>query len=370
MKGENFNISGHKTRVLVAPLEWGLGHATRCIPVINELIRLNCEVFIGAEDASQALLQKEFPQLTFLQLRGYRMQYSRKKYWLPLKIVFQFPKIIWSIYNEHRWLKKIIKERAIEAVISDNRFGLYHSSVPCIYITHQLTIKTGNRFTEWLAQKIHYHFINKYDACWVPDAPGEINLAGTLSHPKFFPKTTVQYIGPLSRFEKNGAEKKYDLAVIISGPEPQRTIFENVLFKALENYDGKCLFIRGLPADVQMCEYANVQIEVHNHLSAVELNKVIEQSEIVISRSGYTTVMDLVKLQHKAILIPTPGQTEQEYLAENLMSKKIIYCVEQNNFSLQEELKKQTGFAFSFPSVNQDEYKVVIEKFINGLKAG
>ena len=374
MKGENFNISGHKTRVLVAPLEWGLGHATRCIPVINELIRLNCEVFIGAEDASQALLQKEFPQLTFLQLRGYRMQYSRKKYWLPLKIVFQFPKMIWSIYNEHQWLKKIIKERAIEAVISDNRFGLYHSSVPCIYITHQLTIKTGNRFTEWLAQKIHYHFINKYSACWVPDAPGEINLAGTLSHPNRFPKTPVQYIGPLSRFEKNGAEKKYDIVVIISGPEPQRTIFENVLFKAVENYDGKCLFIRGLPEDVQMhpdsYRDANMQIEVHNHLSAVELNNAIEQSALVISRSGYTTVMDLVKLQHKAILIPTPGQTEQEYLAKNLMSKKIIYCVEQNNFSLQEELKKQTGFAFSFPSVNQDEYKVVIEKFINGLKAG
>ncbi len=367
MKGENFNISGHKLRVLVAPLEWGLGHATRCIPVINELIRLNCEVFIGAEGASLALLQKEFPQLTFLPLKGYRMQYSRKKYWLPIKILLQLPGIIRSVYNEHQWLKKIIKENIIDAVISDNRFGLYHSFVPCIYITHQLTIKTGNRFTEWVAQKFHYHFINKYNTCWVPDAAGEINLAGILSHPKRLPKISVHYMGPLSRFEKNDAEKKYDLAIIISGPEPQRTIFENILLKELETYNGSCLFIRGLPAGAQMIKCANVRVEMHNHLSAKELNKAIEQSEIVISRSGYTTVMDLVKLKQRAILISTPGQTEQEYLASHLVNNGIFYCVEQKDFSLQEDLKKATGHSFDFPSLSQDEYKIVVGAFIKDL---
>ena len=367
MKGENFNISGHKLRVLVAPLEWGLGHATRCIPVINELIRLNCEVLIGAEGASQALLEKEFPQLTFLILKGYRMQYSRKKYWLPLKILFQFPKIIRSVYKEHQWLKKIIKENSIDAVISDNRFGLYHSSVPCIYITHQLTIKTGNRFTEWVAQKIHYHFINKYNTCWVPDAAGEINLAGFLSHPKRLPKIPVQYIGSLSRFEKNNTDKKYDLAIIVSGPEPQRTIFEDILFKELDTYNGKCLLIRGLPGDTQMRKSINTQVEIHNHLSAAELNNEIQRSGIVISRSGYTTVMDLVKLKQKAILIPTPGQTEQEYLAGYLMKKNIFYCVEQKGFSLQEDLKKAVSLSFDFPPLNRDEYKFAVGAFINDL---
>ena len=177
MPGENFNILAKKPRILVAPLDWGLGHATRCIPIITELIAKDCEVLIGARGEAKALLEQEFPQLLFLSSTGYRMKYSRKRRWLTLKIFLQFPKIIAGIYNEHKWLKKIIKEQAIDAVISDNRFGMYNSAVYCIYITHQLTIKTGNRFTQWFAQKIHYHFINKYRECWIPDMAGEINRA-------------------------------------------------------------------------------------------------------------------------------------------------------------------------------------------------
>ena len=351
----------------MAPLEWGLGHATRCIPLINALLAQNCKVFIGVEGAAKALLVQEFPQLTFLPLMGYRVQYSRKKFWLPVKLLLQFPKMIYSVYNEHRWLKKTIRHYSIDAVISDNRLGLYTKLVPCIYITHQLAIKTGNRFTERVAQKIHYHFINKYNACWVPDAVGEINLAGELSHPVRLPKTPVQYIGPLSRFEKMPDEKIYDLAVIISGPEPQRTFFENLLLKELENYKQACLFVRGLPAGVQICKCKNVQVEIHDHLSAEELSKAIQQSRLIISRSGYTTVMDLIKLQQKAILIPTPGQTEQEYLAESLMAKKIFYCTKQKSFSLPESLNGVADFSSSIPAINQDEYKTVIENFIMAL---
>ena len=364
MKAENFNISRHKTRVLVCPLEWGLGHATRCIPIIHELIRLNCDVLIGAEAAAKDLLQQEFPELAFLQLKGYRMQYSRKKFWLPFKLLLQFPKMIRSVYNEHGWLKKTVKENNIDLVISDNRFGLHHLTVPCIYITHQLTIKTGNSFTQWMAQKIHYHFINKYNTCWVPDTADKINLAGILSHPERLPKTPVQYIGPLSRFEKTGLEKKYDIIIIISGPEPQRTIFEDFLFEQLETYTGKCLFIRGLPSNMQWRKCANTKIEIKDHLSSTELNKAILQSELVIGRSGYTTVMDLVKLGKKAILIPTPGQTEQEYLAQDLMEKEIFYCVDQNKFSLAIDIPNANDFPFRFPAIKQDEYKKIIEKFI------
>ena len=370
MKVENFNKLAPKPRVLVAPLEWGLGHATRCIPIISELMAQNCEVLIGAEGSSKSLLEKEFPQVRFLPLKGYRMQYSRKKYWLPFKLLLQFPKMFFSIYNEHRWLKKMIRLHSIDMVISDNRFGLYTSLVPCIYITHQLAIKTGNRFTERVAKKLHYHFINKYNACWVPDIAGENNLAGELSHPAHLPKTPVQYLGPLSRFIKSGVEKKYDLAVVISGPEPQRTVFEDLLLKELENYNGACLFVRGLPADVQICRSVNMQIEIHNHLSSTEMNKAIQLSELVISRSGYTTVMDLIKLQQKAILIPTPGQTEQQYLAELLMKKNLFYCTEQEKFSLSRDLMKVAGFSFNRLALNQDEYKTVIEKFIRSVKQG
>jgi uncharacterized protein (TIGR00661 family) len=367
MNGENFNISQRRPRILVAPLEWGLGHATRCVPIINELLQLNCEVLIAAEKDAAALLKKEFPQLIFLPLRGYRMKYSRKEIWLPLKLLVQLPKIVYSIYNEHRWLKKIVKEHNIDAVLSDNRFGLYHASVPCIYITHQLTIETGNRLSKWLAQKLHYHFINRYTSCWVPDAAGTVNLAGKLSHPTKMPAVPVEYLGSLSRFEKIAAAKKYELLICLSGPEPQRTIFEELLLHELKEYTGKVLFIRGLPDSDVGKKNETASIETVNHLSAAELNMAIEQAELVISRSGYTTIMDLVKLRQKAILVPTPGQKEQEYLAATLMQQKIFYCVEQESFSLATTLKEAAVFPFQYPGINDVAYKNIIGAFICSL---
>ena len=188
IKAQNFNITDHKPRILIAPLDWGLGHATRCIPIIAALIQQNCTVIVAAEGKLRTLLQKEFPDVQFIELRGYRVQYSRYRFWMPVKLLLQLPKILYRIYAENRWLKKAVKEHSIHAVISDNRMGLFHKTIPCIYITHQLTIKTGNRFTESIAQKIHYHYINKFSACWVPDAEGSLNLAGALSHPAKLPK--------------------------------------------------------------------------------------------------------------------------------------------------------------------------------------
>ncbi len=370
MKDENFNISVHLPRVLMAPLDWGLGHATRCIPIIHELLAGNCTVIIAAEGACKSLLEQEFPQLQFLPLKGYRLRYSRAGSLLPVKLLLQFPKMIRSICHERRWLKKAVKENAIDLVISDNRFGLSHSSVSCIYITHQLTIKTGNRFTQWAAQKFHYHFINKYSECWVPDMPGEINLAGALSHPKYLPKVPVKYMGPLSRFEKINVKKKYDLAILISGPEPQRTIFEDLLVKQLISYDGNVLFIRGLPDNASPISLNNLNVEIQNHLPAAALNKAIEQSALVISRSGYSTIMDLVKLQKAAILVPTPGQPEQEYLGEYLMEKGLFYFVKQNDFLFPAVLEKIADSSCCPLAMNQEGYTLVIEKLVTALKQG
>ncbi|MDB5221918.1 MAG: glycosyl transferase family 28 [Chitinophagaceae bacterium] len=366
--GKNFNNPPAKAKILIAPLEWGLGHATRCIPIINELINQNCEVLIAAEGAAFSLLKQEFPRLTFLSLQGYRMKYSRKKYFLPLKILAQLPKIAFTVYKEHQWLKEKVKEYKIDAVISDNRFGMYHAKIPSIYITHQLLIKTGNTFTERIAKRIHYFFINKYNQCWVPDfaSGGEANgLAGELSHPQKLPKK-IKYIGALSRFKPDVSVKKYDLLVSISGPEPQRTIFEDKILSGLKSYPGKALFIRGLPEESEELKGEN-QLEIRNHLTAKQLNEAIQQSGIIISRCGYTTIMDLVKLHKKAILIPTPGQTEQEYLAKYLMERKIFYTVNQKDFVLQNSLQQADSFAFSIPEFNMEQYKNIIDQFVQLL---
>lgn len=319
---------------------------------------------IATDGAIYSLLKQEFPELTFLPLMSFRMKYSRKKYLLPLKILIQFPKIILGIYKEHQWLDKIIKQYRIDAVISDNRFGMYSKKIHSIYITHQLLIKTGNSFTEKIAKKVHYHFIKKYNECWVPDF--EVNgLGGNLSHPQNLP-LNIKYIGALSRFELQlHHQKKYDLLISISGPEPQRTIFENKILNELILYNSKVLLIRGLPENKDLLQHPS--IEIKNHLTATQLNEAILSSDMILARCGYTTIMDMVKLFKKAILIPTPGQTEQEYLAKYLRDKKIFYTVEQKNFSLKNDIEQATSMHFNIPDVDMEQYKKVINQFVQSL---
>lgn len=359
------NKEGQK-KVLVAPLDWGLGHATRCIPIINELLSLKVDVLIAGDGDSASLLRKEFPDTPFLKLKGYRIRYSKRKSFLPLKLLIQFPKLIFSIYREHQWLKKIVTKYNLDGIISDNRLGLYSKKIPGIYITHQLLIKTGNAFTEKILQRIHYWFMKKYNECWVPDYEN-FSLAGDLSNPLNLPDE-VKYIGSVSRFERlEKVVKEYKLLILISGPEPQRTLLENILFDEIKNFNNKFLFIRGLPGNEEKEVLQYESGEIINHLSGSRLSEAIQKSEIVISRSGYTTIMDLIKLKQKAILIPTPGQTEQEYLAEYLMEKKMFYMVKQNNFSLLKTLKQIEGFPFDIPSYDMHKYKVSVRSFIDSI---
>ncbi|MEO6721349.1 MAG: glycosyltransferase [Ferruginibacter sp.] len=358
---------------MVVPLDWGLGHATRCIPIIQELLSNGCEVILAAENNIHSLLQHEFQQLTIIPVPGYRISYSRKQFWLPLRIFTQIPKILYRVYLEHQWLKKVEKKFKIDAVIADNRFGLFNKRIPCIYITHQLLIKTGRDFTEKLAQRLHYRFIKKYDACWVPDFEGDKNLAGELSHPAMLPGN-VNYIGCLSRLDlKNQPKKDLELLIIISGPEPQRSIFENIVLKQLQNYTGTAMLVRGLPGKGEKVAGSfspddfKDNIIIKNHLSAMELNEAIFKAEWVISRSGYTTIMDLVKLKQKAILVPTPGQTEQEYLARHLMKKQFFFSVKQEDFVLENVLKEVGSFPFSIPNFDMDLYKKKVRQFVESL---
>lgn len=294
------------------------------------------------------------------------MKYSRKKHFLPVKILAQIPKMMFTIYKENQWLKKIVAEYKIDAVISDNRFGMYDPKIASVYITHQVLIKTGSSFTENIGRRIHFYFIKKYKECWVPDYE-QNGLAGELSHPKKLPGK-IKYLGALSRFEPGVKEKKYDLLISISGPEPQRTIFEKRILVELLSFEGKVLFIRGLPEKNDELRFENPSVEIKNHLPAKQLNEAIMRSEMIISRCGYTSIMDLVKLQKKAILIPTPGQTEQEYLAKYLREKKMFFTINQEDFVLQNVLQEIKTFPFAMPEYNMEQYKNVIDEFVRSLR--
>ena len=356
---KNINIT--RKKVLVAPLDWGLGHTTRCIPIIQELFRQDFTVLLAAEGNSAHLLRKEFPSLTIISLKGYKIAYSKTQVFFKVKLFGQIPKILKAIKQEHTWLQKIIKEYAIDIVISDNRYGLYNTKIKSIFITHQLAIETGNTFSNWLVQKLNYRLINKFHECWIPDEEAPFDFAGKLSHPKEMPVIQTQYIGILSRFKKDTAEKNIDLLVLISGPEPQRTALENMMLLQTTKISLRMVLVRGLPEASSIIVNTNKELQIFDHLPATELNKLIQSSNFVIARSGYSTIMDLIALQQKAILIPTPGQTEQEYLAEYLAAKKYFVAVKQRGFNLVKELKNLESVELEiFPVAENKKLQEVI----------
>lgn len=359
-----------RKKVLIVPLDWGLGHATRDIPLIHELLNAGCEVVIAAEGKHAALLSREFPALTILPLPGYRITYSQKGLFFGLKILRQAPKIWNAVRREQAWLRKTVAEHGIHGVISDNRFGLWHASIPCVFISHQLLIKTPfGGFTERLLQRLNYRFINRYSACWVPDFASEPNLSGELAHPAVLPANT-SYLGCLSRFEQQeGVAQQYDLLALISGPEPQRANLEELLLAQIRQMPGiKALIVSGRPDEASQREISPGVLQV-SHLSARELNEAMLASGMVLCRSGYTTLMDLAKLDKKAILIPTPGQSEQEYLGKYLMRKGYFYSVPQSRFNLSETLNAARDFPFTPFRHGQDmeAYKKIVRDFVKTL---
>ena len=336
-----------KFRILVAPLDWGLGHATRCIPVIYEFLNQGCDVWLAGEGAQEILLKNEFPNLPFLPLKGYHVSFAGSKINLFQSVFFQIPRILQRIKEENTWLKKTLGEYKFAAIIADNRYGLYSSDVPSVFITHQLTIKTSfGKWAERFLQKINYRFVNRFSECWIPDEEQENGMAGDLSHPSLMPAIPVHYTGILSRLKKkNIEEKKNHLFISISGPEPQRTLFENKIIRDLTHYNGTACVVRGLPGTSALIPSTN-GIRFYNHLTVEKYNEEMGMAEYVISRSGYSTVMDIVATGKKSILIPTPGQTEQEYLAKFLTQKKIALGIGQKNFSLADSL--QMAFEFNY----------------------
>lgn len=359
-------------RILVAPLDWGLGHATRCVPVIHSLRTAGCEVILAGEGKAETLLRAEFPQLPFLHLNGYHIRYGKTKAALIGRLFFQIPAILQSIRQERVWLDEAVRRQAIDAVISDNRYGLHHKNIFSVILTHQLRIKTPfGKTADDALQRLHYRYLNRFDECWVPDAENEaISLAGELSHPEAKPAVPVRYLGPLSRFaQKKIPDVSKHLLILLSGPEPQRTLLENMLLQQLNDYHEPVVLVRGLPGQAN---YPGVlpNVTVHNHLPAVALEPLMRQATCVIGRCGYSTVMDTAALQKKCILIPTPGQTEQEYLAKHLMQKSIALCVSQSKFKLKNVLKLATAFPYRFPvAENETTLRTVIQNFVQKITA-
>lgn len=325
-------------RILIAPLNWGLGHATRTTPVIQQSLALGHEILIASDGAALAYLKKEFPNLPLIPLAGIRIKYL-KRYGFFTGLFLQLPKIILGIIKEHKQTKRIVKKYQIETIISDNRYGVWSRKTKNIFITHQINLIPPRKLT-FLKPLIRTALLKRtgrFHQLWIPDFETAPTLSGKLSHPAIQKKS--HYIGPLSRFHfQPNAPVKYDFCLLISGPENQRTLFEERVFEQLRDCSAKGIVLRGLPQKESKVQTIN-QTKIYNHLSSVEIANIISQSRIVICRPGYSTLMDLWTLRKPAILIPTPGQTEQEYLARHLEGQSFA-TYPQSTFLLKKALKE------------------------------
>ncbi len=316
-------------KILVAPLDWGLGHATRCTSLVRKLKMEGNEVWIAATGSGLAFLKKQFPDNNFLSdIPAYNIQYNGSGSF-QRQMLRQVPKILRAIRAENRWLDGIITSHHFEEIYSDNRYGLWTQKIPCHFITHQIFVRVP-WYGKWAADYLVKYFISKYTSCLIPDVEGANNLSGELSHGEI-PKN-CKYIGWLSRFEsfQKGEEKsnsfEYDVAAILSGPEPQRSILEENLLRIFAEGNIKAVVICGQPE--QTFDETKKTVRRISHLEDVEFVDVLLRSQNIICRSGYSTLMDLHFLGKKAILIPTPGQTEQEYLAQYLGEKGWHYLAQ------------------------------------------
>lgn len=298
----------------------------------------------------------EFPSLEFIELPGYHITYPKKGSSFIAKIVLQIPKICWAIHQENRWLKNQLKKRSWDIVISDNRYGLHNERVTTIFITHQLRVISGvGKFVDNFIQQFLYNKINRFTQCWIADIEGEENIAGILSNPQKKPNKFV-YIGLLSRLINKNENPKGPFLIMLSGPEPQRSILENILIKQIQNIPSSFLFVRGLPeTSTELPKQINIVFK--NFMNLQELSKAMSEAPLVICRAGYSSIMDLLKLSKKAILIPTPGQSEQLYLAKRMKALKLFAVQYQEDISIASEIENCLKISAKNNSLNFDGFK-------------
>lgn len=359
-------------KILITPLDWGAGHTTRCIPLVAHLLQNGHKPIVAGNEAQMAIIDQYFNgSIDTIYTPGYNVIYSGLNKVAQAGLLLQTPRLLKTIGQENIRLKEIVKKLRPDGIISDNRYGMYHARVPSVIMTHQLRIQSGlGNAVDNILQRMHYKYLNKFGATWVVDTEASPGLAGTLSHPTAMPDS-YKYIGLLSRFAcmVTGNQKEDGpILVLISGPEPQRTEFSKMLWQQVLKHPGPVMFAEGSetvtgPATIP------AHISYHKRIDGPMLAETLMNASIVVCRSGYSTLMDLSAINKHAIVIPTPGQTEQQYLGTKLHERGIFYSTHQKGFDLPRALKEAA--AFPFHKTNSAEafsaFRTVVDNWVNSL---
>mgnify|MGYP005838802461 CR=1 FL=1 len=335
-------------RILFAVLNWGLGHATRSIPLIKALSRDN-DVILASTGRSLHLLRQEFPDLQFVDFPDYGSHYSKFGFLLIPYLGLQIPVILWRLYKERRRTAILVDMLKLDMIFSDSRFGVYSSKVPSYFMTHQLRFPLP-WYLRWMSPASEWYnafVFHQFTKVFVIDVKEEPNLSKDLSHKgKIAQHEKLVYTGALSSIEPQDRDEDIDLLVSISGPESARTVFENLALRQIESVPGKKVVILGKPGE-SVHKKNGADLEIYNHVNRDQMATFMNRAKTIVCRSGYSTVMELVALNKQAVLVPTPGQTEQEYLAKYYQKSKLFPVVRQQDLDLNQavsDANKTNGY--------------------------
>ncbi len=362
--------STHRFNVLVCPLNWGLGHAARCIPIILALQKRECYVIAAADGNAFELLKSELPELEVIRLKDVQISYGKNGMGVA-GLATKIPAAIKVLHNEHDEVSKIVATRNIHGIISDNRYGCFDMRIVSVIITHQLQPIVPPLFKpfqttvhKWITKRL-----KQFDQIWVPDIPHQAGLTGKLStNTADLPKREIGILSRLVLESEASAKVKLDAVAILGGPEPQRTEFEKLMLSqmaALPQY--KFVILRGLPAHHAANPSIHTNVQLIAHADTQEFSNIVMSARCVIARSGYSSIMDLIRLQKSACLVPTPRQTEQEYLAHRMESLRYFTTQSQSAFSLDHALESTTLHAPPPLSQIDDHLSSAIDEFITTM---
>lgn len=354
--------SKKRMHILITPLHWGMGHATRCVPLIRTFLNQGHTVTIACAQRLKPLFQNTFPHCKVIDSPDVEFRYSTNSFGACLNKFALASKMNRLIRAEHKWIVEVVKDFNIDLIISDNRYGCFHPNIPSILITHQINPISGwgDLIDRFFHRKIH-GWINNFSECWIPDGE-HFKLSGKLSGITEKIKIPIHRIGWLSRLEPTVGEDKHIL-VLLSGPEPTRTQLEEKVIGSLPA-SHHVIVVRGVGSD--QLNIKNIEgLTSYNNADEQLLSKLMQEARLIIARSGYSSVMDILNFQKKSVLIPTPHQTEQIYLAHYLQENKIAPSMETYSFTFDRAMQLVQEFDYQLPRYKYHEEVVIssIAKF-------
>jgi uncharacterized protein (TIGR00661 family) len=333
--------------VIYAVCSWGLGHATRSLPVIRKLIDENNNITIISNGRSLDLLKKELGNaIDYIDIPDYPMLLSENSRQFMAKSVIYWPVFIRKMQSGLSKVTKMLKNMNCDVIVSDGRYDVYSKKIPSFFISHQIRIMNPLRIRmfETGSEIFNMFFFKRFVGVIVPDYKDD-NLSGDLSHNlRKIDENKIHYIGVLSDFKKKKTKKDIDYLISITGPEPQRSFLQEKLLSQINNLNGNIVITLG-KTEIKD-KHINDNITTYSFLKKQEREDLLNRAKLIISRTGYSTILDLAVIGAKALMTPTPGQVEQVYLSEYHNKKGTFFSVDQEKINLTKDVeiaKKTTG---------------------------